>query len=641
MLKTGRILLLESQEDLRRRIDQHLERAGHDVSSVPDADAATRLLEDGLEPDVLVVAAAVLESSRIGELAPTAVPLLLDAAIEESSEFLTADGVARCNPAPAEVARRVEEILLGRRAATVENAGERCLEVASRLSSSLREASTAEDRIGTILDVFDAYFGVRGSLVARRSADREDWVQASQGLTGEVAEAAFAEIARRTAIRSVRPFLTRFSDAKGAHEIVCVPVGFGAQEVTLALELEWAPTKASLRQSLANLIGSAVRTASTLERLGESEALLSAHVSSFDSLLHMAREFTRTQRRGPLCEKVLAALRRELPIHRSAVFLLRDGEAGLLDLAASSGFSPVRLERIGLSRIHGVGAEGLHAANATKLAGLPREGAAAREIGMLAEVGLRWCAPILDDGEPLGLLFFGGPENGADLGASELQTLRALLGSAAIALRNLRALERLEGLSSGAIRGLVEAYEMSHPEDRGHADRVASYARLLGTAISLEGAALQSLGIAGLLHDIGKIGTVRADANGSTDRRARLHPILGSQILSRSKPLPEVIQAVEQHHERYDGHGHPYGLLGEGIHLFGRILAIANAYDRAVHDRVEPVPAREALQRLQRGAGLLFDPGLVAVFSTEIERNPDVLAEARSTDWFLEESVTP
>jgi HD-GYP domain-containing protein (c-di-GMP phosphodiesterase class II) len=147
---------------------------------------------------------------------------------------------------------------------------------------------------------------------------------------------------------------------------------------------------------------------------------------------------------------------------------------------------------------------------------------------------------------------------------------------------------------------------------------------------------LQSLTIAALLHDIGKIGIAVQSVDGAADHRARIHPIRGSQILSRSKPVAEMIQAVEQHHERYDGRGLPYGLRGEGIHLFGRIVAVANAYDHALRSPGGSLSAKDALRRLQRGAGLLYDPGLVALFSMELERNPGVLSDGRPPDWFLE-----
>ncbi len=637
MLRTGRILVVEPEDELRRRIEQELELAGHEVASVPDEPAAVRLLEDGLEPDVIVAESDLGPSRSVGELAPTAVLLLLDRTLEESSDFLAADGAPRCSSEPGEIVRRVEELLLGRAALLAESPGERYLEVASRLTSSLRQARTPEERAEILIEVLGAYFGVRGSMMIRRSSGQDDWVLANQGFTGSLANAVFAEVIRRSSIRALRPFLTRIADGDEACEIAVVPAGLGEQEIHVAVWLDQLPAKASLRHPFVNLVGAAVRAAHAQGRLAESEALLDAHSSSFESLLSLSRDFARTPRRSSLGEKILTALRRELEMSRSALFLGREGEAGMLDLHVSSGFAPVRLDRLGLSRHHGVGAACLRSDRPTKLSSLPREGAAARELGMLLEVGLSWASSILDDSEPLGLLFFGGSERVEELGKSEAQVLRAIVGSSAVALRHLQELERLERLSIGAIRGLVEALEMSHPEERGHADRVAAYARLLGASIGLDGKALQTLSIAALLHDVGKIAGPPADATPS--RMARLHPILGSQILSRSKPLPEVIQAVEQHHERFDGHGHPYGLRGEGIHIHGRILAIADAFDRARVGAPSPTSPREALQRLQRGAGLLFDPGLVAVFSNAIEQNPEPFSGNPPADWFFQESV--
>jgi GAF domain-containing protein len=637
MLRTGRILLVESEEELRQRIERDLELAGHEVASVPDEAAAVRLLEDGLEPDVIVVESSPGSATSLGQLAPAAFLLHLDRTLAESTEFLSADGAASSSCDSAEVARHVEELLLARTTSSVEGAGERCLEVASRLTSSLRQARHPEERAEILVDVLGAYFGVRGSLMVRRTRGRDDWVLASRGLSHGLTEAAFAEIVRRSSIRALRPFLTRIAIADTAHEILVVPAGLGENELIVAVWLDQVPGKASLRHSFVNLLGSAVRAAHAQEKLAESEALLDAHSASFENLLSFSRDFARAPRRAALGEKIMNALRRELEMPRSALFLLRDGEGGMLDLHASSGFAPVRLDRIGLSRHHGVGVACFTDDRPTKLASLAREGAAAREIGMLLEVGLAWAVPLTDDDEPSGILFFGGAEPVDELAKWDAQALRAIVGSAAVTLRHLEQLERLERLSVGAIRGLVEALEMARPEERGHADRVASYARLLGIALGLEGRALQSLSIAALLHDVGKIAAASADATPA--RITRLHPILSSQILSRSKPVPEVIQAVEQHHERFDGHGHPYGLRGDGIHLHGRILAIADAFDRARCEAGAAAPPREALLRLQRGAGLLFDPGLVAVFTGAIEQNPEPFAGNPPADWFFEDSV--
>jgi HD-GYP domain-containing protein (c-di-GMP phosphodiesterase class II) len=78
-----------------------------------------------------------------------------------------------------------------------------------------------------------------------------------------------------------------------------------------------------------------------------------------------------------------------------------------------------------------------------------------------------------------------------------------------------------------------------------------------------------------------------------------------------------VVQGIEQHHERWDGHGYPYGLEGPAIHLFARIVAIANEWDRLTSGAV-PLQREEALRRLELGAGIKFDPGLVSLFAGEV-----------------------
>ena len=84
-------------------------------------------------------------------------------------------------------------------------------------------------------------------------------------------------------------------------------------------------------------------------------------------------------------------------------------------------------------------------------------------------------------------------------------------------------------------------------------------------------------------------------------------------------PPEAVVQGVEQHHERWDGQGYPYGLRGPAIHLFARVVAIADAFDRACPDLSDAGAMEAALRRLERGAGLIWDPGLVALFVGELE----------------------
>ena len=169
---------------------------------------------------------------------------------------------------------------------------------------------------------------------------------------------------------------------------------------------------------------------------------------------------------------------------------------------------------------------------------------------------------------------------------------------------------------------MVSAAELKHPWDRGHSERVSRMAMRVGRVLEMSDRALRDLSLAGLLHDVGKVGTEPSADNDATNP-AKMHPVVGSTILSRGRHSAAVIHGVEQHHERFDGEGFPYGLHGEAIHLFGRILAIANAFDRMTRSSESPLSPDDALARLERGAGLLYDPGLVAVFGEQVGRDAD------------------
>ncbi|MBI5026932.1 MAG: HD-GYP domain-containing protein, partial [Nitrospirae bacterium] len=165
------------------------------------------------------------------------------------------------------------------------------------------------------------------------------------------------------------------------------------------------------------------------------------------------------------------------------------------------------------------------------------------------------------------------------------------------------------------------------PWTRGHSERVTEYALKIGRALGLSDGEMEKLRIAGLLHDIGKIGTY----DGVLDKPGQLtdeeyevvkrHPGKGADVLSPISQLGDIIPWIRGHHERYDGKGYPDGLKGEEIPLQARILSVADAYDSMTAERpYRKTPGREkAIEELKRYSGIQFDPEVVDIFLKVLE----------------------
>jgi len=186
--------------------------------------------------------------------------------------------------------------------------------------------------------------------------------------------------------------------------------------------------------------------------------------------------------------------------------------------------------------------------------------------------------------------------------------------------------EQLDDKLKEALFGLVHCLsvtlEAKDKNMQGHSERVARLAVRLGEALALPAAFLADLHLAGLLHDIGKIGireSVLEKAGTLTAaERAHLeeHAPLGDRLLATLKPLQALRLGVRGHHEHYDGTGYPDRLRGEEIPLQARLLAVADAVDAMLSDR----PHRKAmsLERVREvlieGAGKQWDPLVVELF---------------------------
>lgn len=181
--------------------------------------------------------------------------------------------------------------------------------------------------------------------------------------------------------------------------------------------------------------------------------------------------------------------------------------------------------------------------------------------------------------------------------------------------------DQLIRMENDVARALTRALELAHPHLEGHSERVASYAVAMGCELGLSKATLRGLRLAAALHDIGMLGLPNelltvAPLTPEQRRQIQEHPRLSVQLVSRIHRFRELALWIECHHERWDGSGYPYGWRGEQIPLPARILAVAEAFDgmRTETPYRPALSEEQAIEEIQRGAGVLFDSRVVQAF---------------------------
>lgn len=219
-----------------------------------------------------------------------------------------------------------------------------------------------------------------------------------------------------------------------------------------------------------------------------------------------------------------------------------------------------------------------------------------------------------------------------------------LLSAAAVALTEAKASggdsirvaqageeQRVVAGSFDVLQGLVLAVDTKDRYTKRHSEDVARYAVYLAQRIGLDEETQHTIQLAGLLHDIGKIGIpdpVLRKPSKLTDDEFRMfnqHVVLGAAIVG-SVPNAQLVQdGIRYHHERWDGTGYVEGLAGEAIPLIARIISVADTFSAMTTTRPyrKALTLAEAIRRLRAAAGTQLQPELVDVFIAGLETDAD------------------
>ncbi len=231
--------------------------------------------------------------------------------------------------------------------------------------------------------------------------------------------------------------------------------------------------------------------------------------------------------------------------------------------------------------------------------------------------------PVGRDEPVIGILI-AGEKGGPDpiVSSVDMKLLGATAMNMAIFLENAALYDDLNTMFLGTLEALTASIDAKDTYTSGHSFRVAHLVQQLSKAIGLNEHTVGRMHIAGLVHDIGKIGVPEAvltKPGKLTEEEfvwIRRHPEIGHRILKDIPQLADILPGVLYHHERFDGRGYPEGITGDDIPLVARLISLADAFDAMSSTRTyrATLSRGDVIQEILDCAGTQFDPELAPVF---------------------------
>ena len=227
-----------------------------------------------------------------------------------------------------------------------------------------------------------------------------------------------------------------------------------------------------------------------------------------------------------------------------------------------------------------------------------------------------------------------------DFDSTDAQLFNSVANGCAVFIENGRLFNDLKTLFIGSLKALTRSIDAKDQYTRGHSERVAFISRWIAERLAEEGPLeeeqIHRVYLAGLLHDIGKIGideAVLRKKGKLTEQEyecIRKHPSIGAGILREIKQMHDIVPGVLYHHERIDGKGYPGGFVGEQIPLIGKIVGLADGFDAMTSKRTyrNARSVEQALEEIKKGLGTQFDERVAGVFlNSDVYRLWDIIIQ--------------
>jgi len=381
-----------------------------------------------------------------------------------------------------------------------------------------------------------------------------------------------------------------------------------------AADTAWTVAAASLITSTSRLVNETDSLSAELARVYEELSVLhgsGAALVGSDSL-------------QTTCQRTLALATRHIPARAAAIYV-RGADEHVFNLTAHNGAAGLWMPEVRINldspRRHPSLSGQCLLSERASVVDLASVGFAHNVSASLL------CAPLCVDlgGEHVALGWLALYERIGDdpFLSHDAKLATALAAQGAVAIANSQLVEERRGLLMGTIRSLVSALDAKDQYTHGHSRRVTEHSLRVAGALGLPAVDLDALELAGLLHDIGKIGVPDRVLlkTGTLDdeewEQMKRHPVIGSSIIATVPGLhPFVSEGIRFHHERYDGRGYPDHLSGDEIPLAGRLISVGDCFDAMTTDRPyrSGMAPAEAIARMLLVSGQQFDPDILREF---------------------------
>lgn len=246
--------------------------------------------------------------------------------------------------------------------------------------------------------------------------------------------------------------------------------------------------------------------------------------------------------------------------------------------------------------------------------------------------------PLYNKDELLGVLTIGSE---SDILSEKLNILSYLSDNASIAIEKTLLFEKLSSNYYKTITSLANAVEEKLGIIKGHTLRVSKYSVLLAKSMYLKESEIKDIEIAGLLHDIGKIGikdSILRDAysnKGDREEVLQRHTVIGKDILEPIGISENILNGIYLHHKNYDLSGYPENVEINEIPLIARIIAIANSFDNLMNqlENGNKRTIKSAFDVIRQGSGNKYCPEVVTIFENLVDDLIDEILEISKSSY--------